>query len=545
MELFKSDLVAGATVAAVLIPQAMAYALLAGLPPIHGLYAALLGSAVGALWGSSPYLATGPVAIVSFLSAIALAAFAQPGSPEFIAYAVMLAVLVGAIQLAFGIFKFGFIIQFVPHSVIIGFSSAAAIIIASTQIPALFGFQSQTHEFVFQTIIAMVKSVAHAHPLTLLLGILSLAIIAALKRYAPKLPASLLVMVVAIAVSYVCRLEIFGVHVVGTIISSIPSPSIPGINADVLFSLITKASIIAFIGFLESFAVAKAFASKSNNRVDVDQELVGQGFANIASGIFGGFTVSGSFSRTAVNYNAGAATRFAGVCTAIFVLVILILFTPLLAYLPKTVLAAVVISAVIQLINLRALKHILTLSKPDGIMAIITFILAFALKPDDAIVIGIIVALVMFLNRVMTSKVIEVGIDPQTTTLKSIRNGTRIKTFKEALIARVDMSLMYMNSERVFNQLESMIKKRLEARKSPRLQAIVLDFSGVNYIDYTALETFAHLRKNLQEKNIDLALINAKFQIRESLKQLFAEEPIRIISNIAELKRLCTRQTTH
>lgn len=454
----------------------------------------------------------------------------------------VIAIIAGIIQLTLGLFKFGFVMRFVPHPALKGFASAAAIIIASTQIPQLLGFSSASHEFVYQTLASMVRSMLHSHPLTLVVGVCSLGFILGIKRYAPRLPSSLIVMTLAIITSYLFDLNQHGVKTVGTIVSSLPSFQIPNVSLATIATLLTKASVIAFVGFLEAYAIARTFAQKGK-KVNVNQELIGQGLANTVTGLYGGFTVSGSFSRTAVTYNAGAKTAFTGVYVSIIVMMVLLFFSPLLALLPKTVLAAVVIAAVIQLIDIKSLIQMFTISKQDGIIAFTTFFLSFALKPDDAIMIGIVVGLVMFLNRVMTANLVEVGFDPGTKTLKAIRNGAHVQTFQHALTVRIDMSLMYMNCERIFEQLQALLVKRMNEKKS--LKAIILDCSGINYIDVTALESLESFTTQLQTMNIQLFCFNAKYQARETLRTVAHHHPIRIFQSLEEIQKLFPPQRQH
>ena len=345
--LFK-DFIAGLTVAIVLIPQSMAYASLAGLPPVYGLYAAFLGTAVAALWGSSGQLSTGPVALVSFLTLTALVPLAKPETPEFIGLAIILALIIGIAQLLMGVFKLGFILNFISHSVVAGFTIAAAIIIASTQIPNLFGFSVEKHEFVFLNFFEIIKSLPNTHILTLLIGSLSvLLIIYAKKRYSKSFPSGLIVMAIGILASYLFNLKSENVAIIGDIDTQISLPSIPKLSFSDILTLLPSALIIGIVGFLEAFAVSKSIASQTKQKLDSNQELIGQGLGNIASSLFKGFPIAGSFSRTAVNFSAGAVTGISSVFVSLFVLITILFLTPLLYFLPKAILSAVVIAALV------------------------------------------------------------------------------------------------------------------------------------------------------------------------------------------------------
>lgn len=294
-----ADLLAGLTVAVVLVPQAMAYAMLAGLPPVYGLYAGLIGAGVAALFGSSTQLSTGPVAIVSFLVLTSLAPLATPETAEYIALAVLLALLVGVIQFAMGAFRLGFIMNFVSHSVIVGFSSAAAIIIASTQLPSLLGVTVAQHEFVFETFYALLKAVPETHLPTLLVGMVSVIGILLMKRIHKAFPSALLVVVLSILASVYFDFQALGISVVGAVPSGIPLPTLPELSFASIFSLAGTAIVISIIGFMEAFAIAKSLAAKRKEKINVNQELIGQGLANMLVSLFKGYPVSGSFSRSA------------------------------------------------------------------------------------------------------------------------------------------------------------------------------------------------------------------------------------------------------
>ncbi len=539
---FKSDFMAGLVVAVILIPQVMAYAMLAGLPPVYGLYAALFGSAVGSLWGSSPQLATGPVAIVSFLTLTALTPLATPGSAEFIALAVVLALMVGLIQFLMGVFKFSFIMRAIPHSVLIGFSSAAAIIIASTQIPSLFGFTIGRHEFVFQTFIDLALSMSDTHILTMLIGASSLLLILLLKRHRPAFPAALLVLSIGTAVSYFFNLEGMGVAVVGMVPSDIPTPSLPAMSFNEFTILIGKAFVISLIGFMEAYAIAKAIASKTKKKLDLNQELVGQGLANIASSLFKGYPISGSFSRSAVNFSAGAQTAMSGVFVSLFVLITLLFLTPLLYHLPKAILAAIVIGAVVQLINTHKFFGTFKVVRTDGGIAFITFIFAFILKPDDAVMIGVVLALILFLHRVVRVRVRELGIDTKWDTLRSLDSkSAKVETFKKVVIARIEMSLFYANTDYALGKLRKIVERK--SSTDGGLKMVILNFSGVNYMDMTGLEALEEYTHELEARGVDVYVMYVHRVTYHVMKRADAFSHIHEIHNIDELKEKVAQNT--
>lgn len=530
----RKDFIAGFTVAVILIPQVMAYATLAGLPPVYGLYAALFGAAVASLWGSSPQLATGPVAIVSFLVLTTLTPLAEPGSPEFIALAIALAILVGIVQLLMGTFKLGFIMRAIPHSVILGFSSAAALIIAFLQIPNLFGFSIGRHEYVFQTLFDLFANLINAHVLTTAIGISALAIILILKRNRPAFPAGVLLLTVGTAASYLLGFEEMGVAVVGHIPSTIPAPSLPLVGLGELSILFGGALVIALVGFMEAYAIAKTVAAKTKHKVSIDQELVGQGLSNLVSGTFQGYPISGSFSRTAVNYAAGAVTGLSGVFVSLFVLITLMFLTPFLYNLPLAILAAIVIGAVLQLVSTQKFVGAYKVARTDALIAVVTFAFAFILKPDDAVLIGVVIALALFLNRMIRARVRELGVDTEWQILKTVAGPDRVKTYSHVIIARVEMSLFYANAEFVVQKLHALLKKR--EQQDGHVSMLVLDFSGVNYMDMTGEEALEEYLVELKHKKIDVYLMYVHKVARGVLTRAHAFSHIELIHNIKELR---------
>ena len=407
----RHDFIAGITVALVLIPQSMAYAQLAGLPAYYGLYAAFLPGMVAALWGSSKQLATGPVAVVSLLTASALAPLAQVGTEQFVALAILLALLVGIVQFVLGVFKLGVVVNFLSHPVIVGFTNAAAIIIGLSQLNKIFGVKMPRSEHFMNDIWAVVQNLGGTHWPTLAMGVVAFAMMWAMKKYAPKVPGVLVAVVLTTLVSWAIGYESMGGQVVGAIPPGLPSVALPHIDLGIATDLLVSALIISLVGFMEAISIAKAMAAKTKDRVDPNQELIGQGVANIVGSFTQAYPSSGSFSRSAVNLNAGARTGMSSVFTGLIVLGTLLVLTPLLYHLPQAVLAAVIMMAVVGLINLKAIKHAWEANKHDGVASVVTFLatLAFAPHLDNGILVGAGLAVGLFLYRTMkpTSEMIK------------------------------------------------------------------------------------------------------------------------------------------
>lgn len=527
------DFIAGLTVAVVLIPQVMAYATLAGLPPVHGLYAAFLGTAVAALWGSSRHLSSGPVALVSFLTLTALVPLAKPESPEFIGYAIILALIIGLVQLLMGVFRLGFILNYISHSVIAGFTIAAAIIIASTQIPSLFGFSIEKHEFVFLNFYEIMLGLPNAKLLTAVIGLISVVlIITAKKRISKAFPAALIVMVVGILLSYFLDLEARNVAVIGDIDARISLPSIPKLSFEKISMILPNGLIIAIIGFLEAYAVSKSISKQTKQKLDVNQELIGQGLGNIASSVFKGYPIAGSFSRTAVNYSAGAVTAISSVFVSLFVLITILFLTSFLYFLPKAILAAVVIAALVDLIEFSKFRETFKLSGTDGIVISTTFLFSFLLKPDDAIFIGIVVSLVLFFRKNIVADLIELVFQMGEERFKKITFGNQHLIFPNILIFRIDMSIFFANASKIVQQIEALVEA-----KGPELEHIVINFSGVNYVDVSGCDELKEYFEELHERGIKIYSLYRKKQVRDIMRRSGLQDNLIMLHDIKGFKK--------
>jgi SulP family sulfate permease len=508
----RADLVAGITVALVLIPQSMAYAQLAGLPAYYGLYAAFLPGIVAALWGSSKQLATGPVAVVSLLTASALAPFAQVGTPEFVALAIMLAFLIGLVQLALGLFRLGVVVNFLSHPVIVGFTNAAAIIIGLSQLNKIFGVSMPRSEHFIHDIWGVLEQVGGTHFPTLVMGVAAFAIMWSMKKYAPKLPGVLVAVVVTTLASWALGFAEHGGKVVGEIPSGLPSLALPTLNLDLAIDLIASAVIISLVGFMEAISIAKAMAAKTKDRIDPNQELIGQGVANIIGSLGQSYPVSGSFSRSAVNLNAGARTGMSSVFAGLVVLVTLLFLTPLLYHLPQSVLAAVIMMAVVGLINFKAIRHAWEAHKHDGIAAIVTFIatLAFAPHLDNGIMVGAGLAVVLFLYRTMKPRVALLGRFGDGT-LRDLHVHPTLPTDERIIVVRFDGQLYFAN----VSYFEDTILAAVADHPNARYILVVAD--GINQLDASGQEVLEHLIDRLGAIGITMVLSGMKRQVVQVL----------------------------
>ncbi len=537
----KPDILSGLTVSAILVPQAMAYAFLVGLPPQMGLYAVLPAVALGALFGSSKQIVTGPVGIVSLLTITVLLPYAEVGSDKYIHLAIVLAFGVGLMQLFLGIFRFGFLARLIPHSVLIGFSSAAAIIIGSTQVPSLLGFKIEQQTHVFQTFWELIKHIGEVHIPTLIVGTVAFLFIFTVKRFRPTFPASLTAIIIGIILSYLLDFEQYGISVVGHIPSSIPTPRLDGFSLKELMMLGASSLVIGMVGFVETFSIAKSIANKTKDKISANQELIGQGMANLGSSVFGGLPVSGSFSSTGVNFDTGAKTGLSALVVSVMAAITLLFLTPIFYYLPRTILAAVVMVGVAQLISPEKFREAFRISRTDGMVAVLTFLTAFAFKPDDAIMAGTILALALFLQRIMWAHVYEEGFDYKWGhILRTLGEKDEIVNVHGMVILRVDMSIFYANIDYVLNQMERLYKKR---KRGQSIKMWVIDFSAVNYIDLSALEALGGFFDTLRKDGVEIYGIYVKPEQRRIFKKSkFIIGNIKVVHNIEELHKLYTQK---
>jgi len=525
-KVIRADVIAGLTVALVLIPQSMAYATLAGLPEVYGLYIAFVPVFIAALWGSSRQLGTGPVAVVSTMTATILTPVVikmmEPGYTDeqfmalFIPTAMFLTLLVGLFQFTLGLFRLGAIVNFLSHPVIVGFTNAAALFIAMTQISKIFGVdmpgEADDH-FLSVRIWGVIQNLDLTHEITLMMGVSTFAILIAMKRYFPRLPGVLVAVVLTTLVSYLIGFDEMGGHVVGDIPEGLPTFLLPAFSYEAFSSLIFGAVIISLVGFMEAISIAKAMAAKTKDRVDPNQELIGQGLGNIVGSFFQSYPASGSFSRSAVNLNAGAKTGFSSVVTAALVLVTLLFLTPLLHHLPKATLAAVVIMAVLGLINLKSMVRIWHTNKHDGIAAVITFIttIVYAPKLDHGVIIGTVLAIVLYLYRTMKPRVALLG-RYKDGTLRDLSVHKDLPIDNNIIAVRFDGSLYFAN---VSYFEDAMLKAVAD---HPKAKYLLVVGDAINQLDASGEEVLRHLVERLAENNVTVIFSGLKRQILQVLR---------------------------
>ena len=651
---FRTDLLSGITVALVLIPQSMAYAQLAGLPPYYGLYASFLPPMVAALFGSSRQLATGPVAVVSLMTSASLEPLATAGSPGYIAYAILLALTVGAFQFTLGILRLGLVVNFLSHPVVNGFTNAAAIIIASSQLSKMFGVFVDKAPHHYETIMRVFQAAWHyTHWPTLGMGALAFAIMYGLRRISPKIPNVLVAVVITTLLSWATGFQhnksvditaikapgisemveefnrtvailpslgeerteankvldaanrsrdimgvlnaehqisvlttnmerlnhkieeirfairdklfegveqpngslefylknelpkgakgdgrtwqikvgnsalkmdqllmIGGGMVVGVVPKGVPSLSMPKVDMRVVMHLLPYAAIISLLGFMEAISIAKAMAAKTGQRLDPNQELIGQGLGNIIGAMGKSYPVSGSFSRSAVNLQSGAVTGLSSVFTSLVVVIALLFFTPLLYHLPQSVLAAVIMMAVIGLINVSGFVHAWEAQWYDGAIAIVSFLctLVFAPHLDRGIMVGVVLSLLVYLYKSMRPKMAFLSRGEDQAFRCATDRG--LKECDYIAMLRFDGSLFFANSSYLEDQIADVM-----ARKR-KLKHIILVSNGINDIDASGEETLSLLVDRIRSANIDVSLSGVNETVLKVLKRTHFVEKI-------------------
>lgn len=522
-----SDLIAAIIVTIMLIPQSLAYALIAGLPPEVGLYASMAPLVVYMFLGTSRALAVGPVAVASLMTAAAAGELAAQGTPEYQMAAVLLAIISGLILLGMGLLRLGFLANFLSHPVISGFITASALIIAAGQIKNLTGVPIHGHNLV-QVLWSLGENIDRLNPWTLGIGLFSLAFLWSARRFLkPALvawgvsgrladiaakAAPIGAIVLTTGAVWVLGLETRGVSIVGDIPNALPSLVWPGFDAQLWAAVAVPAALIGIVGYVETISVAQTLAAKRRQRVDPDQELVALGGANIASGLSGGFPVTGGFSRSVVNFEAGAQTPLAGALTALGMALATLYLTPFLHFLPKATLGATIILAVLTLVDLKPLRETWAYSRADFAAITVTILLTLTVGVEAGILAGVGLSLFLHLYRTSRPHYAIVGRVPGT---EHFRNVLRheVETRPNLLTIRVDESLYFPNAR----YLEDAINRELSA--SPDIRHVVLMCSAVNHIDASALESLEAINRRLAEAGVTLHLSEVKGPVMDALER--------------------------
>ncbi|MEX0722253.1 MAG: solute carrier family 26 protein [Gracilimonas sp.] len=509
----KGDLNAGVTVGIMLIPQGMAYAMLAGLPPIYGLYASIVPLILYAIFGTSRQLAVGPVAMVSLLVLAGVGEVAEVGSDRFIQLAIMTAMGVGIFQLMMGVFRMGFLVNFLSHPVLSGFTSAAALIIGGSQLKNLLGIDIPRTNYVHEILWNTLQKIGEIEPFTAAIGIGSIATIVLLRKWKKTFPSALVVVGLGTLVTYAFGLNESGVAIVGDIPKGLPSFELTSMSWTDFELIFPTILVIALVGYMESIAVAKAIANKHGYKVDPNQELVGLGIANIGGALFQSYPTTGGFSRTAVNDQAGSKTGMASIISAVIIALTVLFLTPLFYYLPSAVLAAIIMVAVAGLFDRHEMKHLWKTDRKDLAMLLITFIATLALGIEEGIAVGVLISLGMVIYSSTKPHSTELGRLGETKNFRNVSRYEEAKTEEEILIYRFDSQLYFANVEHFRYTIDKLIDQ-----KGEKLKLVVLDASAINSIDSTGVHALQELIKDLKERGIELYFAGAIGPVRDKLK---------------------------
>ena len=510
---FKGDVVAGLTVATVLIPQGIAYALIAGLPPIYGLYSALIPQMIYAIFGSSRQVAIGPVATDSLIVAASISTIALMGSESYIAIAIFLALLVGSIQFLMGVFRLGFIVNFLSRPVITGFTSAVAITIGLNQFKNFFGvdfLQSDQIHILLEDILSRVTEV---NVKTTIIGLITSVIIIVLRSINKKIPNALIVVVLGIVLMASFSSFFSEVAIVDSIPSGLPSFAFPELNFGLVRELLPMAFTLVMVGYLETISIGKYLESQQDEyKIDPNQELIALGLSNIFGSFFKSYPSTSSFSRSAINFDAGARTGIAAFISAGLVVLTLLYLTPVFYYLPKTVLAAIIIVAVFRLVNVKEARFLWKANILDFWLLIATFLATLFLGIEYGILIGVSLSLIVLIYRTSRPNVVELGKVPDSDFYRNKNRFKEVLLDNEVLVFRFDAQIFYANASYFRERLEYMVNQKGES-----LKLIVLDAESINRVDSTGIEMLKQQVQFYMNKGITFYLAGVKGPVRDDL----------------------------
>ena len=508
----QNDFVAGLTVGIMLVPQGMAYALLAGLPPVFGLYAALVPQVIYAIMGTSRQLSVGPVAMDSLLVASGLAALKLSGIDEYISMAIFLAFFMGLIQLVLGFLRMGFLVNFLSKPVISGFTSAAAIIIGLSQLKHLVGAPFESSNKIHLLLIEFIDKSSQIHITTLVIGLLGIILLISLKKLNPSIPGALIVVVISsIWIKYFG--EDSGISIVGIVPEGLPSFRLPEIELTNISKILPLALTLALIAFMEAISVAKAIEEKKDYSINPNQELIALGTSNIIGSLFQSYPTTGGFSRTAVNDQAGANSGLASIISALVVGLTLLFLTPLFYFLPNTILASIIMVAVFKLIDFESPIKLWKSSKSEFYILLFTFIITLFIGIKEGIILGVLSSLLLLVYRSTQPHVAVLGKIKGTDYFKDIDRFTEdIETYENLLLLRFDEQIYFGNSQFFKEQL----LERVDQKKG-KLNVIILSSGGINYIDSSGMKTLNEIVLILKSKRIEFYVAGAIGPVVDSL----------------------------
>ena len=503
---FVKDLLAGITVGIVLVPQGMAYAMIAGLPPVHGLYASLFPVLVYALLGTSRKIAVGPVAMDSLLVAVGLGTLAITGVENYIKMVVVLALMVGVIQFLLGVLRMGFLVNFLSKPVISGFTSAAAIIIIFSQMKHLLGISVVGSNRIYKTVFNIFYKLGEINYVDFSIGLVGIALLLGFKRWAKNIPGILIIVVLGIVAVYFFQLETYGIKLVGNVPSGLPSFIMPTLNIEDVKQLAPIAIALALVGYLEAISIGKAIEDKTGeDTIKANQELIALGSSNIVGSFFQGYPVTASFSRSAISFDAGTKTNLSAVFSVILVVLTLLFLTPLFKFLPNAILASIIMVSVVKLIDINYFKYLWSNRKDEFFVMLMTFLITLFIGITQGILIGVLCSLLLMVYRTSKPHFVEIGNIGNSDYYKNvIRFADEVVVRNDLLIVRFDSQLYFGNSAYFKKQLLKHIKA-----KGPALKGIILNAESINYIDATAADMLTKLIHDIRERELQFYIAGA------------------------------------
>lgn len=534
----RMDLIAGLTVVALLVPEGMAYAELAGVPPQTAFYAAPAGLILYAIFGSSKQLIVAVSAAIAVMSAATVGVIVSPGSEEFLAMTAMLAIIAGVIAIIGGLLRLGRIAQFFSESVLTGFVFGLALVIAVKQLPKIFGLETIDGDF-FERLWDMIVHLPESNPWTVIIGIGSLVLLILMEKYMPRIPAALVALIVGILAVSFLGLEVKGVEIIGDIPAGLVPPKIPDVSLSDALVLLSGATGIVLVAFAEAIGPARSFASKHGYEIDPDQELIGLGAANLGAGLFQGFPIGSSLSKSASNDNAGAKSQMSAIVAALLTIVVALFLTSLFYNLPEATLGAVVIVAVSGMMKVSEMKRLYNLRKWDFAFALTALfgVLIFDVLPG--LLIAVLLSLLALIFRASSPKVSLLGRKPHTMLFGDVRKHPNLITTPGLLVIRVDENIFFANAESIKDTIRDLINES----ESP-VDVVVLDLEMANNPDVPAVDMIADLNEELKKIGVTLVLTRVPSELKDLLKRSGAWDAIgeqcvhpRVIDAVFEYRR--------
>ena len=506
----KADLVAGLTVAVVAVPQSMAYALIAGLPVQYGLYASIVPAIVGSLWGSSAHLITGPTTATSLVVFSIVAGLAQPGSSDYLQMAFLLAFMAGGIRIAMGLARLGNLLNFVSHSVILGFTAGAGVLIAFNQLPSFLGLHLEKSSVFVESLLNTITHLHETHIITFMLGITTTVIIMVVKRFRPSWPGTLIALITVSAIVAVFKLGGRGVAVVGSIPRTLPPVRLPGISHGVeIGNLAPGALAIALLGLMEAVSSAKAIAGRTHQQLNMSQEFIGQGLANVAASLFSGYPVSGSFTRSALNFRTGGKTPMSGVISGIAVAVILLLAAPLAAVLPVAALAGVLVVVAYEMVDKEGIMRAMKATRADGSVLLVTFLSTLFLQVEFAIYVGVLLSIGLHLAKTAHPRIYSNVPDLQTGKMVGTARG---RICCQMDIVRIEGSIFFGSAAFVLEDLRRRLKNH------PGMANLLIRMHDVNILDASGVHALEIVLEEVEERGGGLYFSDTNPQVFQVFK---------------------------